>query len=337
MKCGRFVMHGCGCPHEDSAFDIEFSEEMMEGGRCQLVLHVYPRDGCDTVTVDWGDGSVERCSDTSAWHDYTEARRYAVRIGKEARHFQLWSCYKFRGDGRTEVRCAAVFPRWWGDFVESARATYGGWNDPLTHGVQGRVIPWGRSITDASFCYQKCKSVTGSYPRWTNRITSAVGTFEETSGMSGRVPKWGCSARNVAQCFSGCTGLAGPLPAWPPSCEEFDYCFAGCEGLVGHVPPWPRAARTLREVFRGCAGLAGEIPPWPDGVTELSGCYRDCAGLTGAWTDDPALLMPEAKLQDGWLNRSWDVVTGCSDSLRALFWDKNWGGTIPRPIPLPEG
>ena len=51
-------------------------------------------------------------------------------------------------------------------------------------------------------------------------------------------------------------------------------------------------------------------------------------------------LTPEEKVRhspDSDYYRCYDVVTGCAESLRALFWDKNWGGTIPRPTPIPEG
>ena len=50
--------------------------------------------------------------------------------------------------------------------------------------------------------------------------------------------------------------------------------------------------------------------------------------------------MPEEKLRyspDSNYYRCYDVVTECAEAVRGLFWDKNWGGTIPRPTPLPGG
>ena len=29
--------------------------------------------------------------------------------------------------------------------------------------------------------------------------------------------------------------------------------------------------------------------------------------------------------------RCFGAVSGCADAVRSLFWDKDWGGTIPRP------
>ena len=87
-------------------------------------------------------------------------------------------------------------------------------------------------------------------------------------------------------------------------------------------------------------GATGIIPKWPEAVKSVNYCYKGCTGLTGAWTDDPALLMPEEKLRyspDSNYYRCYDVVTGCAEAVRGLFWDKNWGGTIPRPTPLPGG
>ena len=93
-------------------------------------------------------------------------------------------------------------------------------------------------------------------------------------------------------------------------------------------------------MFKGCTGAVGIIPKWPENVKMVSGCYWNCPNLTGAWTDDPDLLMPEEKVRyspDSDYYRCYDVVTGCSDAVRSLFWDRPWGGTIPRPTPAPTG
>ena len=60
-------------------------------------------------------------------------------------------------------------------------------------------------------------------------------------------------------------------------------------------------------------------------------CFKGCAGLTGAWTDDPALLMPAA--MDGWQGTTTahdEAVAEAGDGLRALFY-ADWGGTRARP------
>jgi hypothetical protein len=110
--------------------------------------------------------------------------------------------------------------------------------------------------------------------------------------------------------------------------------------MHGEIPAWPECAETLDSAFEGCTGATGIIPKWPEAVKSVNSCYKGCTGLTGAWTDDPALLMPEEKLRyspDSNYYRCYDVVTECAEAVRGLFWDKNWGGTIPRPTPLPGG
>ena len=111
-------------------------------------------------------------------------------------------------------------------------------------------------------------------------------------------------------------------------------CFTNATGMHGEIPAWPECAESLDSAFEGCTGATGIIPKWPEAVKSVNYCYKGCTGLSGAWTDDPALLMPEEKLRNSPTSdyyRCYDVVTGCADAVRSLFWDKNWGGTIPRP------
>ena len=55
-----------------------------------------------------------------------------------------------------------------------------------------------------------------------------------------------------------------------------------------------------------------------------NGCYAYCTGLTGAWTDDPALLMPTNITSHG------GTVYCASAALTSLFY-KSWGGSLDDP------
>ena len=169
--------------------------------------------------------------------------------------------------------------------------------------------------------------------------TDATGVFDGCRNLARPIPRWGENITKVAQCFQNCPGVRGRFPAWPRGCVELRSCYRNATGLYGAVPAWPDCAEELDSVFEGCTDATGDIPPWPSAMKSVNGCYRDCANLTGAWTDDPGELMPEERVRhspDSTYYRCYDVVTGASDSLRALFWDKNWGGTIPRPTPAPK-
>ena len=341
MRCGRFQANDVRVLplNDDTAFDVEFVEYEIRDNYCQLQLQVERREGFDSVTVDWGDGTVDSWTGGFVWHNYSSVGRFTIRIGREARWFRLWECYTVTTDMMLLVSRPQMWLRHWGDFIESAEASFCGWSDDDHGGLKGALPPWGMSTTNTCCCFQFCFDITGRVPEWTERITDATGTFDRCTGLAGPVPEWGKNITAVAQCYSRCAGLTGKFPRWPPRCSKFNYCYEHCTGLRGELPEWPECAQELDDVYRGCTGAVGTIPRWPLAMTMCSGCYMNCPGLTGAWTDDPAELMPEERVKYSPTTdyfRCYDVVTGCSDSLRALFWDINWGGTIPRPTPLPK-
>ena len=323
----------------DTVFDISFEEYEIRDGYCQIQFRFTLLPGQASFTVDWGDGTVEQVSGYEAWHNYRSVGTFRVRLGPQLKWWRLWECYTVTGDGRPLVSRPRIRPICWSDTLESCSGTYCGWSQSDHGGVVGRVIPWGRSITSTFCCYQFCSDITGPFPAWTDTITDATGTFDRCRGLSGRIPRWGRNITKVAQCYCDCTGAVGCFPPWPARCTQFSSCYEGATGLHGIIPPWPSCGEELDSVFKGCIGAVGDIPPWPASMTWVNSCYKDCPNLTGAWTDDPAELMPEERVRaspDSNYYRCYDVVTGCSDSLRALFWDVNWGGTIPRPTPLPK-
>ena len=334
MVSTRTLMHGSRPLNLYSVFDFEIADYEIQGGFCQLQLDVAAYISNGEYTVDWGDGTIDKLTHYRAWHDFTKAGRYRIRIGPEVKQWRLWECYTRTSEPRTLISRPAIFPICWGDFLESCKGTYCGWTNPDHGGVQGKIIPWGRSIKSTFCCYQFCRDVTGAFPPWTETIEDASATYDGCTNLRGPIPKWGRNIKEVAQCFCNCPGVYGRFPKWPPGCWEFSSCFKNATGMHGEIPPWPIDAKSLHAAFDGCRGAVGNIPPWPVGVTDVSYCYRNCANLTGAWTDDPAELMPEEKLKASptadWY-RCYEVVLGCSETLRSLFWDKEWGGTIPRP------
>lgn len=339
MTAARCQMFGCRPVEENTVFDIEFAEYEIAGRFCQIQMRATRREGCESFTVDWGDGTVQEWSQYELWHNYTKAGRYTVRLGKNVKWWRLYDCCTLTPDNRILISRPAIYPKCWSDWLESCQGTYCGWNNSDHGGVQGHIIPWGRSIRSTFCCYQFCFNVTGGFPPWTPMITDATGTFDRCTGLSGRVPRWGRNITEVAQCYCDCPGTRGKFPEWPERCTDFASCFKNATGMHGEIPAWPECAEWLDSAFEGCTGATGIIPKWPEAVRSVNSCYKDCIGLTGAWTDDPALLMPEEKLRNSPTSdyyRCYDVVTGCADEVRSLFWDKNWGGTIPRPTEVSQ-
>ena len=339
MRYGRYQLAGLGPggggpepgPNEDTSFDIEFTAAEIGSSHCQLQLYVRHLADSGNVTVDWGDGMVQTCADGLATHDYTAAGLCPVRIGREAAWFRVWDCYTV--DGR---RLRTARPRirlnWWGDRLTSANGTFCGWSNSTHGGLVGTLPRWGRSIESTSCCFEYCTDLEGTFPEWTDAITDASGTYQHVR-FAQRIPEWGRNITNCASCFYECPNVYGPVPPWPEGCVDTNACYYGCANLEGEIPPWPAAAQVICTTYMNCPGLVGTIPPWPEGIRDVSCCYWNCTGLTGAWTDDPALLMPEEKVRyapDSDYYCCRDTVTGCSDAVRALFWT-NWGGTLPHP------
>ena len=338
MTAARCQMFGCRPEIEDTVFDIAIADYEIAGGYCQLQMRATRRDGCTSFTVDWGDGAKATQSSGELWHNYTKAGRYTVRIGKDVKWWRLWECYTMTADRRCLISRPAIRPRCWSDWLESCSGTYCAWNNPDHGGVQGHVPPWGRSLASTASCYEFCTDISGRFPSWIDAIAVATGTFEGCTGLAGRIPRWGRCITSVARCYRDCAGARGRFPPWPERCTDFAMCFANATGMHGEIPAWPECGETLDSAFEGCTGATGIIPAWPECVRSVNYCYKGCTGLTGAWTDDPGLLMPEGKLRSSPTSdyyRCYDVVKGCADEVRSLFWDRNWGGTIPRPIPLP--
>ena len=321
------------CP--ESTFDIEFVDYEIKDGYCQIQIQFKLRDGFETCRIDWGDGEPTKASPTAtAWHNYSNAGRYRVRIGEGAKWWRLWNGYTVDSKGKVYVSRPQVFPRRWGDFLESASGTYCGWSDDDHGGVQGPLPPWGKSMTSVFCCWQYCRDVTGGFPAWTDAITDATGAFDHCGKLAGKVPEWGRNIVKASQTYSDCPGATGPFPAWPRGLTECAKCYKNATGMRGEIPAWPSGAGDISSCFEGATGARGIIPAWPECVTDVSRCYFGCRGLVDAWTHEPTLLMPEEKVRyapDSDYYRCYEVVTGCADSLRALFWDRNWGGTIPRP------
>ena len=260
MIAARCQMLGCRPVEEDTVFDLVIEDFEIDGGYCQLQMRATRHKGCDSFRIDWGDGTVEEWADYVVWHNYTKAGCYTVRLGKNVKWWRLWDCYTVTPEPHIYVARPAIYPKCWSDWLESCEGTFCGWNNTYHGGVQGRIIPWGRSIQSVFCCYQFCFDVTGGFPPWTPAITDATGAFDRCTGLSGRVPRWGRNIVKVAQCYCDCPGATGPFPPWPERCTYFASCYKNATGMRGEIPAWPECGETLDSTFEGCVGATGIIP-----------------------------------------------------------------------------
>ena len=329
MVVAKCQLYGVKPIIKESVFDIVIDPTDVLGGFFQLHLRVGLRKGCSSYTIDWGDGVKVESSNYDIRHNYTKSGTYTVRVGETARWWRLYEGYAVRSDGRAFSLCPTVHLKCWSDYLESVDGTFCGWNYPDDRGVVGSLIEWGKSIEKTFCCYQFLPNLTGSVPPWTEAIVDATGTYDECSNLSGFLPTWGPNIEEVTQCFKGCSNIKGEFKPWPQRCKSLDKCFMNASSIRGVLPQWPKGVTSLVSVYEGCVNASGNIPEWPEVISSISRCYYGCKGLTGAWTEEPELLMPESKMNDNW--NYTEVVAEASDSLRALFYDQDWGGLKPHP------
>ena len=221
---------------EETIFDISFEDwEIREGGYCQVQFYQTPRDGFDAIGVDWGDGTVQEWpkSRYNMAHNWTKPGRYRVKFDKRLKWFRFTECWTVTSDNKILVSRPAVFPIQWGDFVESAQGTFCAWNNSEHGGgVQGPVIPWGKSIKSVFCCYQFCVNITGGFPKWGPSVTDCTGAFDGCTGLGGAIPPWPKNATECDQCYQN-TGATGIIPAWPETMESVRMCYKGCKSIEG--------------------------------------------------------------------------------------------------------
>lgn len=225
------------------------------------------------------------------------------------------------------------------DWPSSQYTMWHNWTTPGKYRVKlDRRLKWFR-FTE---CWTTAESRTyASRPllrpiQWGDYVESANGTYagwnstREGRGIRGPVIPWGKSIKTTFCCYERDKYLTGTFPKWGPKVTDCTGTYQYCTGLGGEIPEWPAKA-TAGDSCYTATGATGVIPAWPETMTSARMCYQECAGLTGAWTDDPALLMPERMNgQQGLVTDHDHVVKDASDAIRALFYE-DWGGTRARP------
>ena len=147
-----------------------------------------------------------------------------------------------------------------------------------------------------------------------------LSTYADSRPFVTAALRWGDSLTSASDAYKSCSGLTGFVPRWGANITSTLNAYYACSGLTGEIPAWNDKITNATYTYWRCSGLTGEIPAWNDKITGASCTYMYCTGLKGAWTDDPALLMPTN------ITSHRNCVMRTSGSLRALFYS-DWGGT----------
>ena len=189
-------------------------------------------------------------------------------------------------------------------------------------GLYGEVPEWPEGLERLdSGVYTGCTGLTGEIPAWPTSLTSANYTYSGCTGLTGAPADWSnCTAlTSIESVYNGCSKLTGEIPAFPPNVKNVNRAYQKCVGLYGDAPEWPDTVTTAHDTFWNTK-VSGLIKKWGAAMVTATWTYENCKYLTGAWTDDPAELMPTN------ITSHDSCVSGASDALRALFYS-DWGGT----------
>ena len=236
MDAAMIALHAVAPARPETSFELALCDEDVGERGFQILLSCERHGNRGGLGVDWGDGTWNEWTDRGRfvlWHDYAAPGTYRVRMDAGLKWFRLDDAYAVTRTGAL-IRRPAVRPLVWGDSVESARATYNGWNKWYgdMKGVWGEPPPWGRNISTALGCFEGCRCVSGRVPEWPSGIEDCARTFAGTA-VSGRVPRWPRGLAAAYGCYEGCSGLAGRIPPWPAALVDVERVFAGCTGLAG--------------------------------------------------------------------------------------------------------
>lgn len=235
MMAAMMQMFAAGPLREDTVFELDFDEiEIPEGGYCQIRFYITARAGFEAVGVDWGDGTVQDWprSEYVMHHKWTSPGHYCVRLDKRLKWFRFVDCLTFK-DAQTYVSRPLLRPVQWGDYVESAEGTYCGMSGLREgRGIQGEIIPWGKSIKSTFCCYERNPNLTGTIPKWGPSVTECNGTYQYCSGLGGEIPPWPKNAISCNECYMY-TAVTGDIPPWPVTMTKARMCYEGCKGLTG--------------------------------------------------------------------------------------------------------
>ena len=263
--------------------------------------------GHASATVDWGDGTASTHTSSPASHAYAAEGKFVVKISDDVSTFSVYDYAASRPLVTAALR--------WGDSVTSAASTYRECSK-----LTGFVPRWGKNVTDANRTYIYCGSLNCEIPPWGENLAIAQGTYAFCYNLTGTIPPWGANVTDAGSTYDTCENLTGTIPPWNDKITNANWTYIRCSKLTGEIPPWTDKIVYAFRTYRTCPLLTGKIPKWGAAMKDVGYCYQESTGLTGAWTDDPAELMPtDITSHEG-------VVTDASAALRALFYS-NWGGT----------
>ncbi|MYH03958.1 MAG: BspA family leucine-rich repeat surface protein, partial [Cenarchaeum sp. SB0675_bin_21] len=260
-----------------------------------------------TLTIDWGDGTVESfTADGDLSHQYGTAGSYQVSMSGGLSSINL---------GTIDATASLLKSiDQWGDirwstmeraFQYASQATYNATDAPDLSGVNstarmfhfaskvdGDLSGWDvSSITDMNRMFLEAGSFNGTVSTWdVSSVTDMESIFENADIFDGDLSGWDVSSvTNMSSMFADAAHFDGDLSAWNvSSVTSMNSMFAEAAHFDGDISAWDVSSVTnMQRMFSGADSFDGDISDWDvSSVTNMFGMFWNAASFNqplGSW------------------------------------------------------
>ena len=289
LKC-PFDLTAVSCSASEAAIECDWGYELTSDNSCKkienaiaFVVETTINNGSITLatgstnnfTVDWGDGTVENYTNTSApIHYYVTAGQYPIIITGTVPSFKvskLTNCNTIKilnADLESVTSYAA----------SSISSTFGKCSN-ATGEIPQKLSP---NLKTATNMFYGCSGLYGDIPELPSTITAATYMFYNCSGLTGEIKSLPSGISNGSYMFYGCKNLTGSIPNLPSSLTNGSSMFAGSTKLTGfNFSAFPTSLANGTSMFANCTGLTGSIPELPNSLSNANSMFNGCTSLTG--------------------------------------------------------
>ena len=289
LKC-PFDLTAVSCSASEAAVECDWGYKLASDNSCKkienaiaFVVETTINNGSITLatgstnnfTVDWGDGTVENYTNTSApSHSYATAGQYPIIITGTVPSFKvstLTNCNTIKilnADLESVTSYAA----------SSGSSTFGKCSN-ATGEIPQKLSP---NLETATRMFYGCSGLYGDIPELPSTITAATYMFYNCSGLTGEIKSLPSGISNGSYMFYGCKNLTGSIPNLPSSLTNGSSMFAGSTKLTGfNFSAFPTSLANGTSMFAQCTGLTGSIPELPNSLSNANSMFNGCTSLTG--------------------------------------------------------
>lgn len=252
-----------------------------------------------TVIIEWGDGEFSTIEEEfeNITHFYENLGIYTVYIHGDVTHLSFKNVNEL------------VEISQWGSLrlVDSDMKNEGAFTFCENLVLTAQDSPNLRYITNLSYMFECCSSLTGDVSNWDVRnvvnmsamfsdckvfnsdlsgwdvsnVKDMSFMFSESPVFNSDLSMWNVSkVENMSGMFSGCALFNSDLSRWNvESVLDMSYMFSDCEYFNSSLSEWNvRNVKTMEQMFRGCKNFRGYLSRWVTcNVENMNEMFYECS------------------------------------------------------------